>query len=84
MIGFEASGSAAIVRNEVVENPETLAIAIRIGNPESWGNAVDAAKESKGFIDEVTDERLWKRTNCLLKKKAFLLNQLPAVPLPGR
>ncbi len=56
MRGFEAEGSAAIVRGEVIKNPETVATAIRIGNPASWDKAVLAAEESAGKIDEVTDE----------------------------
>ncbi|MFB6467535.1 threonine synthase [Cytobacillus sp. Hz8] len=58
MRGFEAAGAAAIVHNRVFENPETIATAIRIGNPASWDLAVNAAKESKGKIDEVTDEEI--------------------------
>lgn len=58
MCGFEASGSAAIVHNKVFENPETIATAIRIGNPASWKEAVLAAEESKGLIDEVTDDEI--------------------------
>lgn len=58
MHGFEASGAAAIVHNRVFENPETIATAIRIGNPASWKLAVNAANESKGKIDEVTDDEI--------------------------
>lgn len=58
MYGFEAEGAAAIVHNRVFENPETIATAIRIGNPASWHLAVDAAKESNGKIDEVSDEEI--------------------------
>ncbi|WP_280149290.1 threonine synthase [Bacillus safensis] len=58
MRGFEAEGAAAIVRNEVIEQPETVATAIRIGNPASWKQAVAAAEESNGKIDEVTDEEI--------------------------
>lgn len=58
MFGFEAAGAAAIVHNRVFENPETIATAIRIGNPASWDLAVNAAKESNGVIDEVTDEEI--------------------------
>lgn len=56
--GFEAEGAAAIVRNEVIEQPETIATAIRIGNPASWKLAVAAAKESEGIIDEVSDDEI--------------------------
>ncbi|MFP7463980.1 threonine synthase [Bacillus safensis] len=58
MRGFEAEGAAAIVRNKVIEQPETVATAIRIGNPASWKQAVAAAEESNGKIDEVTDEEI--------------------------
>ncbi|WP_141433869.1 threonine synthase [Bacillus sp. 03113] len=58
MHGFEAAGAAAIVHNKVFENPETIATAIRIGNPASWELAVNAQKESNGKIDEVTDEEI--------------------------
>ncbi|TKC15451.1 threonine synthase [Robertmurraya kyonggiensis] len=56
--GFEAAGAAAIVHNRVFENPETIATAIRIGNPASWHLAVAAAEESQGIIDEVTDDEI--------------------------
>lgn len=58
MMGYEAEGSAAIVRNERIMNPETLATAIRIGNPASWDKAVAARDESKGMIGCVTDEKI--------------------------
>ncbi|CAM3024438.1 threonine synthase [Sporolactobacillus spathodeae] len=56
--GFEAEGSAAIVKNQVIEHPETIATAIRIGNPASWKLAVAAEKESNGEIDSVTDDEI--------------------------
>lgn len=56
--GFEAAGAAAIVHNRVFENPETVATAIRIGNPASWHLATAAVEESNGKIDEVTDEEI--------------------------
>ncbi|HEU4502615.1 MAG TPA: threonine synthase [Nitrospira sp.] len=58
MIGFQAAGAAPIVLGRVVENPQTVATAIRIGNPASWQAAVDAVKESSGAIDSVTDEEI--------------------------
>ena len=58
MMGYEAEGSAAIVRNERIMNPETLATAIRIGNPASWDKAVAARDESNGTIGCVTDEKI--------------------------
>src|SRR6476469_1337981 len=58
MMGFQASGAAPIVLGRVVEDPQTVATAIRIGNPASWQAAVDAMKESSGAIDSVTDEEI--------------------------
>ncbi len=60
MIGFQASGAAPIVLGHIVESPQTVATAIRIGNPASWQAALNAVKESSGAIDSVTDEEiLW-------------------------
>ncbi len=61
MHGFEAEGSAAIAKNMVIKEPETIATAIRIGNPASWKLAVNAAEESSGKIDYVTDKEI---INC--------------------
>jgi threonine synthase len=58
MMGFQAAGAAPIVLGHVVENPQTVATAIRIGNPASWQPAVDAMKESSGAIDSVTDDEI--------------------------
>ena len=60
MLGFQAAGAAPIVLGHVVENPETIATAIRIGNPASWKNAEATRDESKGLIDSVTDEETLK------------------------
>ncbi|MCG3110931.1 MAG: threonine synthase [Candidatus Manganitrophus sp. SB1] len=58
MIGFQAAGAAPIVLGHVVEKPRTIATAIRIGNPASWKLAVEAAAESKGEINLVTDDEI--------------------------
>jgi threonine synthase len=58
MFGFQAEGAAPIVRGEPVEQPETVASAIRIGNPASWKQAVEAARESGGEIMAVTDDEI--------------------------
>ncbi|MCU7356402.1 threonine synthase [Enterococcus dispar] len=58
MHGFEAQGAAAIVKGEVIEQPETIATAIRIGNPASWKLAEAARDESNGYIDSVTDAEI--------------------------
>jgi threonine synthase len=58
MVGYQAAGAAPIVLGRVVENPQTVATAIRIGNPASWQAAITAMKESSGSIDAVTDEEI--------------------------
>jgi len=58
MMGFQAEGAAPIVRGQPVEKPETVASAIRIGNPASWAKAVAARDESGGIIDMVSDEEI--------------------------
>jgi threonine synthase len=60
MIGFQADGAAPIVLGRIVENPQTVATAIRIGNPANWDAALIAVKESMGAIDSVTDEEILK------------------------
>lgn len=56
MIGFQAAGAAPIVLGKIVEEPQTVATAIRIGNPASWQAALTAVQESSGLVDMVTDE----------------------------
>lgn len=58
MAGFQAAGAAPIVLGRPVEHPETIATAIRIGNPASWASARAAADDSGGFIDSVTDDEI--------------------------
>src|SRR5688572_5748589 len=58
MLGYQASGAAPIVRGRPVENPETVATAIRIGNPVSWQQAMAASRESGGWFAECTDEEI--------------------------
>ena len=72
MLGFEAAGAAPIVKNEVVPNPETVATAIRIGNPASWELAVEARDDSGGTIESVTDEgwQGWRTREWRLVERA--------------
>jgi threonine synthase len=58
MMGFQAEGASPIVEGRVFENPETVATAIRIGNPASWKGAVAARDESGGLIDAVSDDEI--------------------------
>lgn len=83
MRGFEAEGAAAIVRNQVIEEPETIATAIRIGNPASWDLAVNAAKESNGKIDYVTDEQILDIYKQLTRKEGIFAEPASCASLAG-
>jgi len=71
MFGFEAEGAAAIVQDKVIENPETVATAIRIGNPASWKLAVAARDESNGRIGSVTDAEILEAHKLLPRKEGI-------------
>jgi threonine synthase len=58
MLGFQAAGSAPIVLNKIVDDPHTIATAIKIGNPASWKQALTARDDSGGLIDMVTDDEI--------------------------
>ena len=83
MIGFEASGAAPIVLNKIVEKPETIATAIRIGNPASWKQAVNAAKESNGFIDIVTDDEIIEAYRTLHQSEGIACEPASAASVAG-
>ena len=83
MIGFEASGAAPIVENKIIEKPETIATAIRIGNPASWKQAVSAAKESNGFIDTVTDEEIIEAYKLLHQGEGIACEPASAASVAG-
>lgn len=69
MCGFQAEGASPIVQGKVVTNPETVATAIRIGNPASWKLAKAARDESNGLIDSVTDEEILKAYKLMTSKE---------------
>jgi len=83
MIGFQAAGAAPIVKNEIVENPETIATAIRIGNPASWQGAKNAVSESNGLIDSVTDEEILAAYKLLAQKEGVFAEPGSAASLAG-
>ena len=83
MMGFEAEGAAAIVRGERIYKPETLATAIRIGNPASWTQAVNARDESKGMIGSVTDEKIVEAYKILASTEGILCEPASAASVAG-
>lgn len=71
MLGFQAAGAAPIVDGAPVEKPETIATAIRIGNPASWKTAVQARDESGGLIEKVTDDEIIEAYRLLAQEGIF-------------
>ena len=83
MMGFQAEGAAPIVRGYVIEQPETIASAIRIGNPASWQKAVAARDESGGVIDMVSDEEIMAAYRLLATKGGIFGEPASAASLAG-
>ncbi|MET1134005.1 MAG: threonine synthase [Aeromicrobium sp.] len=83
MWGFQAAGAAPLVRGEVVTNPETIATAIRIGNPASWAYAVAARDESGGRIDAVTDRQILKAYRWLASREGVFVEPASAASVAG-
>ena len=83
MFGFQAAGSAPIVDGHPIENPQTIATAIRIGNPAGWQGATDAVKESEGFIGKVTDEEILAAYKMIARTEGIFVEPACAAPLAG-
>jgi threonine synthase len=83
MMGFQAEGAAPIVRGHVIENPSTVATAIRIGNPASWDGALKTREESGGTIDMVSDEEIIYAYNLLASKEGVFCEPASAASLAG-
>ncbi|HKQ40731.1 MAG TPA: threonine synthase [Verrucomicrobiae bacterium] len=83
MFGFQAAGAAPIVDGRRVENPSTIATAIRIGNPASWQPAKDALAESAGHIDKVTDEEILAAYKLLARTEGLFVEPASAAALAG-
>ena len=83
MYGFQAEGAAPIVRGHVIENPETVATAIRIGNPASWQKAVAARDESGGIIDMVSDQEILAAQRIMASEAGVFGEPASAASLAG-
>jgi len=83
MMGWQAAGAAPIVDGAPVAKPETVASAIRIGNPASWQAAVDAAKESDGRIDKATDEEILAAYLLVARTEGVFVEPACGTPLAG-
>ncbi len=83
MVGFQAAGSAPIFHNKIVEKPETIASAIRIGNPASWKQARAAIEESGGAVDTVTDEEILDAQHWLAQNEGIFVEPASAASIAG-
>jgi threonine synthase len=83
MWGFQAAGASPIVQNKIVEFPETIATAIRIGNPASWKQAVAARDESKGLIESVTDEEILAAYRIVADQEGIFVEPSSAAGIAG-
>ena len=83
MMGIQAAGAAPIVLGHKVDNPETIATAIRIGNPASWQKAENARDESKGMIDLVTDEEILEAYRMLTRHEGVFAEPASCASVAG-
>ena len=83
MIGFQAAGAAPIFHGRVIEEPETVASAIRIGNPASWKAAGQAVADSKGAVDIVSDAEILEAQSWLAANEGIFVEPASAAPIAG-
>ncbi len=83
MVGYQASGAAPFLRGEMVDNPETVATAIRIGHPQSWDKAWIVKEESNGWFDECSDEEILAAQKLLAQQEGVFCEPASATSLAG-
>ena len=83
MVGYQAAGAAPFMRGEMVDHPETVATAIRIGHPQSWDRAWSVQKESDGWFDECTDEEILAAQKLLTSKEGIFCEPASATSVAG-
>lgn len=83
IFGFEAEGAAAITKDQIIEQPETVATAIRIGNPASWHLATAARDDSNGMIESVTDEEILHAFRLIARKEGIFAEPGSAASIAG-
>jgi len=81
--GYQATGAAPFLRGHMVDNPETVATAIRIGHPQSWEQAWNAQRESEGWFDECTDEDILAAQKLLAEEEGVFCEPASAASLAG-
>ncbi|HEV09196.1 MAG: threonine synthase [Sulfurihydrogenibium sp.] len=83
MVGWQAEGAAPIVKGFPIKNPQTIATAIKIGNPYSWQPALAAARESNGFIDAVSDEEILEAYKLVASTEGVFCEPASAASIAG-
>jgi len=83
MVGYQAAGAAPFLRGHMVDNPETVATAIRIGHPQSWERAWVVQKESAGWFDECTDELILAAQKQLTEREGIFCEPASATSVAG-
>lgn len=83
MVGYQASGAAPFLRGHMVDEPETVATAIRIGHPQSWDQAWKVNEESGGWFDECTDEEILAAQKLLAEKEGVFCEPASAISVAG-
>jgi threonine synthase len=83
MFGWQAAGAAPIVDGHPIDKPNTVASAIRIGNPASWQGALDALKESNGHIGKVTDDEILAAYKLIARTEGIFAEPASCAPLAG-
>ncbi len=83
MLGFQAEGASPIVKGKIIQNPKTIATAIRIGNPASWQGALSAVEESRGLIDAVSDREILTAYRLLAQKDGVFVEPASAAAVAG-
>ena len=83
MLGYQASGAAPFLRGHMVDDPETVATAIRIGHPQSWDLAWSASRESGGWFDEFSDDEILATQKLLAEREGIFCEPASAVSVAG-
>ena len=83
MVGYQAAGAAPFMRGAMVDNPDTVATAIRIGHPQSWEQAWTVNRESGGWFDECTDEEILATQKLLTSREGIFCEPASATSVAG-
>src|SRR4029077_13296621 len=83
MVGFQAAGGAPVFQNRLIEEPRARATGVKSGNPASWGPALEAMKDSRGWIDIVTDEEILRAYRLLAHEEGIFREPASAATVAG-